>query len=152
MRRLWLGAAAVVGAACGAEPARLPLTVAIPGAAVGAITLVQVAALPDPEALPECAALTTPCLAQSGHAGEVESSVSAAFAQAAAEGAGQVLVLEDLTVGQKYRIVVEAISEGSPTQVEASGCAITDAIVEGENDEVEVLLQQRTDAVCDATL
>lgn len=150
MKRLCL--LAVLACGCGVEPARVPLTVAIPGAAAGAITLVQVAALPNPEALPECATLTTPCLAQSGHAGEVESFVTAAFAQAEAEGAGQVLLLEGLTVGQKYRIVVEAISEGSPTQVEASGCAITDAIVEGENDEVEVILQVRTDAICEAKL
>jgi len=138
--------------ACGAEPARVPLTVAIPGSAAGAITLVQVAALPNPESLPECAALTTPCLAESGHADKIESSVTAAFAEADAAGSGQVLVLEELTVGQKYRIVVEAISEGAPTQVEASGCAITDAIVEGENDEVEVILQARVDALCEAKL
>ena len=151
MRRALLLAAALGLGSCG-EPPRLGLTVVIPLERVGAITLLQAAALPDPDALPDCAALTDPCLAASGHAGAVEVVATAPFDEAVARSEGQVLLLEGLAVGQRYRIVVEAISEGAPPAVEASGCGLTEAIVEGDNEELEILLAPRTGATCDAKL
>ena len=119
---------------------------------IGAITLLQVAALPDPDQVPDCQTLTATCLGESGAAGAVEVTATAAFSEAETAGAGQLLLLEGLTVGKRYRLVVEAISEGPPVAVEASGCAVTEAIVEGENAEVQVIVNARESVTCDAVL